>query len=73
MNQPPKIAFGMGYIIADDDGRIQFNTLACNRADCWRLFLPYQYNGSKAELKKVRDKYKAQGFRCVFVIVEQSQ
>ena len=59
-----KKAFGMGYIIADSDGRLQLHTLRSNRAESWQAF------GAKE--RKEREVWKSRGFRCVFVIVEQS-
>ena len=59
-----KKAFGMGYIIADSDGHLQLHTLRSNRSESWRAL------GVKD--RKDRELWKSRGFRCVFVIIEQS-
>ena len=58
-------AFGMGYVIIDAQGRIQYHTLRTNRAECWQAF------GVTAKLE--RDKWKRRGFRCEFVTLEQKR
>jgi hypothetical protein len=63
-DETPKKAFGMGYIIADHDGRLQLHTLRSNRSESWREL--------GANDRKQRDFWKTRGFRCVFVIVDQS-
>ena len=62
--EPEKKAFGMGYIIADAEGRLQLHTLRSNRAESWQAF------GAKD--RREREIWKSRGFRSVFVIVEQS-
>lgn len=62
-----KKARGMGYIICDENGRLQLHTLASNRADSWEALI-----GARADRKR-REFWKSRGFRCEFVIVEQSR
>lgn len=58
--------FDMGYIVFDSDGRMQVQTLAGNRAASWGKFL------GRSRTRKEREYWKSRGFRCHFVIVEQS-
>lgn len=64
----PELAIGYGYVIADDDGRIQLDTLRSNRTACWDAF------GSKSFIDDPKAKkahYKKLGFRCVSVWVRE--
>ncbi len=64
----PERALGYGYVIADDNGRIQLSTLRSNRTECWNAFGSVSFiNDSKA--KKAH--YKKMGFRCVPVWVQE--
>lgn len=61
-------AYGTGYAIADNDGRIMLYTIRSNRAASWKAFSPKYYDGTA----KYRNYYKKQGFRCVCVTLVES-
>lgn len=59
--------FDMGYIIFDTNSSFaQLHTLAANRAKAWHAMFGRRLS------RKEREEWQAKGFRCVFVIVEQS-
>jgi hypothetical protein len=64
LQELPKKIFGLGYVIADVDGRIQLHTLRSNRPESWRAF------GAKD--RNEREVLKRRGYRCVFVRVEET-
>ena len=59
--------FDMGYIIFDKDGRMQTQTLAGNPATAW-----FKFFGRRQATRKEREQWRARGFRCHFVTVQQS-
>jgi hypothetical protein len=56
-------AIGYGYIITDEQGRVQLHTLRSNRQESWNSL------SSKQEMRR---EWKKRGFRCVPVYLEEA-
>lgn len=55
-----------GYVIADDDGRVQVQTFRTNRAECWLALV------SSTDRKTAIRRMKRMGFRCVRVWMQEA-
>lgn len=68
MKKTPEKALSYGYVIADNNGWIQFSTLRTNQTECWNAFGSVSFIDNPKEKKK---HYKKMGFRCTRVRIEE--
>ena len=56
-----------GYIIADDEGRVQMQTFRTNRSECWQAFVAT--GDRKAAIRRM----KRIGFHCIRVEMQGAE